>query len=298
MEHLEETIRKNKPNISKSSIKTYISLLKSLYYKHHPKESNFDLKWFDNQDEIIDILKDKKPSIRKTTIAAILTIIPDNNHKYKTLITSDIKATNELLLTQTKSETQAENWIDYSEVKSLYDIHYKKAKPLLKMKKEHLDTHDESVITDFIVLAVTCGIWFPPRRSLDWNMMKIRNFDTKTDNYLDIENKQFVFNIYKTAKFYNTQTVDIPSKFMKILKRFIVINNNDYLIVNGKNEPYTSQRMAQKLNFLFDGKISTSMLRHIYLTDKLKDVPKLAELTQLSKDMGHSIKQQLEYIKK
>ena len=298
MDNLEESIKKNKPNIAQSTIKTYKSILKNLFNKHHDKDDKFDIKWFDNQDEVINCLKDYEPSNRKTTISAILSIVPNNNEKYRQLIMKDIKTTNDKLLTQTKSEAQKENWIDYSEVKTLYEKYYEKCKPLFKRNKEDLDKHELSNMTDYLVLAITCGIWFPPRRSQDWILMKIRNFNNKTDNFLDVENKQFVFNIYKTSKFYETQRVDIPKQFFKMLKRYIGISNSDYLIVNAKNEPYSTQRMTQKMNMLFDGKISTSMLRHIYLTDKLKDIPKLTELTQLAEDMGHSVKQQLEYIKK
>lgn len=298
MDYLEETIKKNKPNIAQSTIKTYKSILKNLFNKHHDKDAKFDLKWFNNQDEVINCLKDNEPSNRKTTISAILSIVPNNNEKYRQLIMKDIQTTNDKLLTQNKSETQKENWIDYSEVQTLYNKYYEKCKPLFKRKREDLDKHELSNMTDYLVLALTCGFWFPPRRNQDWILMKIRNFNDKTDNFLDVENKQFVFNIYKTSKFYETQRVDIPKKFFKMLKRYIEISDSDYLIVNAKNEPYSTQRMTQKMNMLFDGKISTSMLRHIYLTDKLKDIPKLTELTQLAENMGHSVKQQLEYIKK
>jgi hypothetical protein len=61
----------------------------------------------------------------------------------------------------------------------------------------------------------------------------------------------------------------------------------------------TNVKLSQRLNKIFDGlKISTGLLRHIYLTEKLKDVPKLQELEQLASDMGHSLKEQLEYVKK
>jgi hypothetical protein len=115
---------------------------------------------------------------------------------------------------------------------------------------------------------------------------------------LDLKAGKFVFNIYKTSKFYDRQETPIPKPFKAILKKFVTLLNSDYLIVNNKNEPFTIQRLTQKLNGLLDGKISTSMLRHIFLSEKLKDVPKLTELENLSKEMGHSITQQLEYVKK
>jgi hypothetical protein len=52
------------------------------------------------------------------------------------------------------------------------------------------------------------------------------------------------------------------------------------------------------INAIFDGKISTSMLRHIFISDKLKDVPALKELKQMAQDMGHTVSEQLTYIKK
>jgi len=56
--------------------------------------------------------------------------------------------------------------------------------------------------------------------------------------------------------------------------------------------------LSQRLNKIFDGlKISTGMLRHIYISSKLKDVPKLQELEQMAHDMGHSVSEALEYIK-
>lgn len=299
MDDLEKTIRKNKPNISNSSVKTYKSLLKNLFYRHHDTNTKINMKWFEDEDNILNILRDVEPRLRKTTIAGLLTISNDNKfEKYRKLLSSDIQQTNDKLQEQTKSLTQSENWIDYSEVQNLYEKYYEKTKSIFKRNKSDINQKDILDMTDYIILAITCGIFFPPRRSLDWVRMKIRNYDEKTDNFLDLENKQFVFNIYKTAKFYDTQRVDIPSKFMKILKRFINIVDSDYLLVNRKGEPFTTQRMTQKMNQLFGGNISTSLIRHIYLSDKLKDIPKLTELTQLSKDMGHSVMQQLEYIKK
>ena len=297
MDTLEERLIKNKPNVSKSSIRTYKSILKNLYYRHHNKDDKMNLDWFDNQDNVIELLKDSPYASRRTTYASLIAVT-SNNDKYKIAHNNDAKKYTEFVNTQTKTPSQEENWIDYSEVQTLYDKYYEKAKPLLKMKKEDLNRHDESIITDFIVLSITCGIWFPPRRNLDWIMMKIRNFNDKTDNFLDLENKQFVFNIYKTAKFYDTQKVDIPKKFLKILKKFILINDSDYLLVNGKHEPYTTQRMTQKMNSLFHNKISTSMLRHIYLSDKLKDLPKLDELQKIATGMGHEIMTAFTYIKK
>lgn len=295
MELIEERIKSNKPNISASSIKTYRSLLKNLYYKHHDKETKMNCDWFDEQDTILDILKDKPPSTRKTYLASLLTV-SKNNDKYKALISKDIKETNEFNKTQKKTATQEENWKDFSQIKEIVDSHYEKIKSLLKSKE--LSKEEYAKLQDFIILALTTGVYIPPRRSQDWILMKWQNYDPKKENYMDLKAGKFVFNIYKTSKFYDQQETPIPKLLKTILKKFVSFSKSDFLIVNNKNEPFTIQRLTQKLNMLFDGKISTSMLRHIFLSEKLKSIPKLTELETLSNEMGHSVMQQLEYIKK
>jgi L-rhamnose isomerase len=51
-----------------------------------------------------------------------------------------------------------------------------------------------------------------------------------------------------------------------------------------------------RLNKLFGKNVSTSMLRHIWTSDKYKDMPSLKELTANAEAMGHSVAQHLEYI--
>jgi hypothetical protein len=64
-ENIKELIIKNKPNISKSSITTYLSILKNLYINVF-KDDKFDLDKFDNADKILSSLKDLEPNKRKT----------------------------------------------------------------------------------------------------------------------------------------------------------------------------------------------------------------------------------------
>lgn len=290
---MEEIIKKNKPAISANTLKTYKSLLKSLYLKKHDNVKDMNCDWFNNQEEIIKLLEDKPASSRKTTYAALIAIASDND-KYKTALLDDGKSYDKFIKSQTKTEAQTDNWKDFNEIKAVYDAMYLKVKPLLSMKE--LDSSEFKKLQDFIILSITSGIWFPPRRSTDWIDMKIKGeIDKAKDNY--IEKNKFVFNKYKTAKFYDKQEVEIPKGFKTILNKYLKLNQHEYLLVNEKGNKLTNVRLTQILNRIFGNKISTSMLRHIYLSDKLKDIPKLNELQQLASDMGHSISEQLEYVK-
>jgi len=290
---MEELLKKNKPSISASSLKTYKSLLKSLYYKDHEKTDEMNLAWFNKQDHIIDLLKDKAPSSRKTTYAALIAIA-DKHDKYQAALLDDGKTYDKFIKTQTKTEKQAENWKTFEEVKKTYDDMHAKVKPLLNAKE--LSLADYKKLQDFIILALTSGILIAPRRSMDWTNLKIKNVDRETGNY--IHKNEFVFNKYKTAKFYETQRVPIPKELKTILNKFIKLNPHEYLLTDDKGQQMTNVRLTQKLNRIFDKAISTSMLRHIYLTEQLKDVPALEKLEKMAADMGHSVGEALEYVKK
>jgi len=208
---------------------------------------------------------------------------------------SDGKEYQDFINTQTKTKTQEDNWKSFDEIKKIYDDMYVKIKPLLN-NKTNISKKDFKTLQDFMILALTTGVWINPRRSMDWCEMKINNIDKEHDNYID--KNFFVFNKYKTSKFYDEQRVEIPKGLRLIINKWIKLNSHDYLFVDNNNNKLSNVKLTQRLNSIFDGKISTSMLRHIFLTDKLKDIPALKELQDMAENMGHSVAEQLQYIKK
>lgn len=294
MSHLEELIREKKPTISLSSIRTYSSLLRTVYYLKHNTKDIKTLDWFNQQDEIIELLKDRSPFSRKTTLSALVAIASEND-KYKELIADDSETYRKYIEKQEKSETQKENWKSFPEVKAIYDEMYARAKPLLNSKSP-LGEKDRQTLQNFIVLALTCGVHIAPRRSTDWVKMKIKgDINEKEDNYM--AKTEFIFNHYKTSRFYNEQRIAIPKGLKTILTKWIKKNPHDYLLTDNKGQPITNVRITQILNSIFDSRISTSMLRHIYLSDKYKDMPSLVDMKQMAHDMGHSVAEALEYVK-
>lgn len=292
---LGEIIKKNRPALSPNSVKTYVSYLRNLYFKEHERGTEIDPKWFNNQEKIIELLKDKDPKIRKTIYASLIAVCDEeHSEKYKDLLMKDGKEYEEWVKRQEKTQKQKDNWKNAEDIYSVVDAYATKAKHILN--GDNIDNAEMKRVVDYIILAITTGRYFPPRRSQDWVEMRIRgDYDPNKDNY--ITKTHFVFNTYKTAKKYERQTVPIPKDFKPILMKYIKINPTDYLIFDTNKNKMTASKLTQKLNTIFDAKISTSMLRHIYLTSRLKDIPRLSELQDLAEEMGHSVEQQLEYIK-
>jgi integrase len=241
-------------------------------------------------------LKDIPPERRKTTLAALVVIVPDEiKDNYRNLMMTDIEESKSESVLQRKTEKQEANWVSQEEIKNVFDSLYKKVE---NITKKNMTIDAMTTYRDMILLALTSGIFIPPRRSLDWSELRLKGYDKKTENYL-LKNK-FIFNVYKTAKTYGQETIDIPENLQVLLRKYISLlpSSQEYLLVNKNGRKMTSVSIALALNKIFSKGVSVNMLRHSYLTEKYKDVPALNDMLTTAKQMGHSLGQAFEYVKK
>ena len=289
---LKQFINSKRPALASSSVITYASILRSLYYKvFHSKD--IDYAKFDESNTILEYLKDVTPNKRKTILSALFIIT--NNQKYKDQMMEDVRIYNKQVTTQEKTATQKLNSISTDEIEKIYKSLAKQAS--LLYKKEQLTNTDLQAIQNYIMIALLGGIFIPPRRSKDYVDFKIKNIDPKL-NYID--KKTMLFHSYKTAKFHGQQIIEIPPPLLKILKKWISVNPSDYLLMDTNMNPLTAVKITQRLNKIFCGKhIAINSLRHCYLTDKYSDTIKVndALANDLAK-MGSSMAQSKIYIQK
>jgi len=291
-ENIKELIIKNKPNISKSSITTYLSILKNLYINVF-KDDKFDLDKFDNADKILSSLKDLEPNKRKTILAALVVIT--DNKKYRDQMMKDIEEYKSNESKQIKSEKQTDSWVDTSEIDDIYEAMTKNVSILYK--KKDLSMTDFQEIQNYIILCVLSGKFIPPRRSKDFVDFKIKNIDKEKDNFLD-KNKMY-FNSYKTSSTYGQQVVDIPIQLKNILNKWIKINPTEYLLFDSNMNKLSSVKLNQRLNKLFNKKCSVNQLRHTYLTNKFSHtIKEKEEIKDTMQDMGSSSNMLQTYVKK
>lgn len=290
-EQIKELIIKNKPNISKSSVSTYLSILKNLYINVF-KDDKFDLKNFENADKILHCLKDLEPNKRKTILASLVVIT--DNKKYRDQMLKDIEAYTSNESKQLKNDKQYESWLDTSEIDDTYKTMEQVVKHLYK--KKELTMSDLQEIQNYIILCVLSGKFIPPRRSKDYVDFKIKDIDHDKDNY--IEKKNMIFNSYKTSSTYHRQELPIPVDLMKILNKWIKVNPTDYLFFDSNGKKLTNVKLTQRLNKIFGKKASVNQLRHTYLSNKYQDTIKLnKEMEDDMKAMGSSRNQEKIYIK-
>jgi hypothetical protein len=284
-----EVLRVNRPNLSTSSLKTYSSVLRNLQ-KNMKGEG---IEWFsENVTSILDYLKEKTAQTKKTSLSALFVLTKEQ--RYKDVMVQVMKLVNETDKSQKKNYKQDKNWMSVKEINDIYDGILVKIKPMLSGKS----ILNESMMMEFLLVSFLGGVvkGLAPRRSQDYSELKIRNYDTKKDNYY--KSGKFYFNIYKTASKYGLQIIDVPKELDIILKKWIKMNTNDYMLYSTNKNKLSSPQISRILNKVFDKNVSTSMLRHIYLTNIYKDLPALEKMEELSSQMGHSLLQGLEYIKR
>lgn len=285
-----ETISKKRPNISKSSLTTYSYIIRSLYDKIF-KDDKYELSKFDiESDKVLEFLKSDPPNIRKTKLAALV-VITDNNG-YRELMLNDIKEYNK---EHSKQEKKTENWVDKSEIIDIFKKLEHNAK--LIFKKNDISNSDLQEYQNYVIIALLGGLFIPPRRSLDYVNLKIKNENKIFDNYID--NGHFIFNSYKTAKVYGQQQVKITKELKNILKKWMTINPTEYLLFDSSLNKLTNVKLTQRLNKILGKKASVNQMRKTYLSDKYGDtIDTKNELEEDFKLMGSSILQENIYIKK
>lgn len=296
---LVDILKANRPKLSDSTLKTYQSIINSLYRKMHMhRDGSLEdvYKFFiDEPQKVLEFLKDTTANNRKTILAAlvVLCIGHDCVEPYRNQMLKDAEISNQQQRLQRKSDTQKESWISQKEILRLYRSLERKVMPLWKIPNPTKTQRD--LLQDYVILSLY--VLIPPRRLMDYTQFKVRNINKETDNYMD--KRTFIFNKYKTANKYKTQQVNIPPKLKTIVDKWSRRHTSDYLLVDDNDKQFTAPKLTLRLNRIFGGrKISVNQLRHTFITDNvLKDLPALAQLDKIAKDMGHSVDEAMLYKK-
>jgi hypothetical protein len=305
---LEHVIKTNRPNVSLSSIKTYLSSIKSISKAiDKPLASVEDILKY--SDEIFKHLESQKLNVRKTKLSAFIVALDKGKTKnddetdkvlvkYRRQITSDGAKNDERETKQELTDSQKANFISWEEVKKVYTDLKTEAEPLFKL--DRLTIGQFKKLQNYVLLSMY--VLIPPRRSLDYADFKLRNYKVTDDNYMLIKGKKrvatFIFNKYKNSSRLGSQTLEVPPAVKLIIQKWTEKNPYDWLIVNGKGNHVTQSKINEILNDIFGKRIGSSMLRHIYITYKYGSVD-LQDMKDTAEAMGSSdIERTLKYVSK
>jgi hypothetical protein len=281
---IQSVLRKNKPDVAESSIKTYSNIVGKLckILELHFEDDVF----VKNKAKVMEHLKNVPISTQRSVISAIIAIHPDEH--FKELLDRANSDYNAQKATGEATQKERDNWVSQDDIaEKLNEL--KRLSKSVSSKKEKT-SKDYQTLQNYIILALTGGQFIPPRRLADFTNLKINNINLSTDNYIKDHNI-LILNIYKTSGIYGEQEIHLPRKLVKIIHDFLEQTNHinrEYLLFDNYYQPMTSVKLNQRLNSIFDGKkVSTNNIRHSYLTEKFGENYQLMKNT--ASMMGTSI---------
>ena len=307
MPNIEENIRKSR-TIKKSSLNTYLSALKTLKKKIEPNEpitllnTNF-LKNYD--DVMIHINKEPKITSQKNKLTAILVALNGDDPKPQKLIDKYGKTLKELsdkyvafLQKQKKTDTQKINWIEYDELIGVINDIMTEVKLRKISSKKELTTKEYDILQQLLILRTY--IAFPLRNDFaDMKILTIKQYnelekeEKDNHNYLILNprnKKEFRINQFKNQKYIGSKILEIPQKLNRVINLWLKHNKSGwYLTKCDRKTPMSPNGITKYLNKIFQKhtkkKISTSMIRHIVISNMLKDEPSLAQKEEKNKQI-------------
>jgi hypothetical protein len=289
-----ETILENK-KLAPSSMKLY----NANFMKLNDGKPVLTFKFLIDIPTIIDKIKDYKPNTQRNYLIAITSLMGDlskNNPKkyaraYKDYSALLDKYNTELKDQTAKTDTEKDNWLT-PEKKAEVISSCEAILPEVA-KKRKITENQYNRLLECVVLSLYTKV--PPRRNQDYQFMRVvSSYNPELPNetnYLDLQNKKFIFNKYKTQGAYKQQVQEIPEDLFDILKLYLKLkpkNSTNDFITDYEGSPFIQiNSITRILNKIFDAKVGASMLRKLYLSDKYSKV--MEDLKADTSAMGTSV---------
>ena len=262
--------------LSESTLKTYSSILYNIIKK---LDLPMEMKSFDQTSKILEhISQNDKPQTRKTSLAGLFVLTGDS--KYQNQMVTDIKIVNENYKERKMSPERKAKIKTPDELKIINN-------ELISKYKKSKNSED---LNNVVISVLMSGVYLPPRR-LEYALVKTKDFNKKTDNYI-VKNKVHL-NQYKTAAKYGEQIVELPKEIMPYINKAVKSNQSGFLLETKAEKPYTSSSLSKKLTALFG--VGADLLRSSYINYNLYDDNLLKKLESTAEAMGNSVASQKKY---
>jgi hypothetical protein len=208
--------------------------------------------------------------------------------KYKNL--QEAKHTTEL--GNTLTENQSKNYVSWESILAV--------QKLLKAKAETFQSFQDYLIVSLYTLNA-------PVRADYANMKIVKNLcksiNSKT-NYLVLQNNPyFIFNVYKTSKFYGQKKCEIGIELRRIISEWFQKYNRSqkFLLIHADGTPMDENDLVIRIRKIFRkviGKdVGINILRHSFINSLADMLAVSKKLEKISKDMHHNMEMQLKYQK-
>ena len=292
-------IEKQLEGLSPKTINMYLAKLRILNGNQPLKNLTFLKNVKAISEKLGSIQNDNTRKSYTASIVAVLNRQEDKasktaNEKYKSMFLKERSIFTDKQALGEKSETQKENWMSQDEIAAIHKELDDKVNAI--ENKSKLTEKEHKLVEDWLLLSLY--VLQPPRRNMDYYMMKFGLGDDKNFNYVCLDKGVYHFNNFKTSK-YGVEEIEIPDNMKSILKQYLELTGlkaGDFVLFQKDTRRTSSNIITKALNRILGKKVGSSMMRHIYLSNKYGDVKD--EQTNDAEFMSHSKTMQGNYVLK
>lgn len=292
-------IEKQLEGLSPKTINMYLAKLRILNGNQPLKNLTFLKNVKAISEKLGSIQNDNTRKSYTASIVAVLNRQEDQaskkaNEKYKSMFLKERSIFTDKQALGEKSETQKENWMSQDEIAAIHKELDDKVNAI--ENKSKLTEKEHKMVEDWLLLSLY--VLQPPRRNMDYYMMKFGLGDDKNFNYVCLDKGMYHFNNFKTSK-YGVEEIEIPDKMKSIFKQYLELTGlkaGDFVLFQKDTRRTSSNIITKALNRILGKKVGSSMMRHIYLSNKYGDVKE--EQTNDAEFMSHSKTMQGNYVLK
>lgn len=198
-----------------------------------------------------------------------------------------IKRYNDNKVLISANDNERKNYISYEDIE--------------KKRDEYYDMLiNEFTVNDIYYIILALYTYIPPLRSEDYcNTVLYFNYhevpeDERKENYLCLTNNVLVIKNGKTSDVHGPRVLNVPKNLCYQLKLFKIKSNSKYVICNKSGDKLSSAYFTKLSNDAIGKKVSSSMMRKIYVSKKIIDENKNAkDRIEIAKQMGHTVNTQM-----
>jgi len=300
---IKDSIREFKPDSKEITLEGHARKIRIMYEKFAVKRSLME--YLSVPKEVIENIEEKYSKI--TTISGVICSIftylkavkadekiIDYFYKKYIGLKREINKINDL---NEKTEIEEKNWITQAEVKQRIDY----LKTYLDIKHNSFDNFQQYLVLNLYFLIT-------PLRN-DYARVEVFNKfeEDYPGNSIALDTKKLTLNEYKTSKTYGRKTIVLPDELVDIVAKWIIIREKIHpeligrkeLLFNLKLTPMNQVNLTMYLNKIFGRRVSSTMLRKSYLSERFPVNESIFDMKELAGNMCHSIRdQQSSYRKK
>ena len=299
--------------LSDSTISLYVHTIKRIAHDFTGREFE-SIEFLKDATELVEWLKSRKSSaVLKTALSVCIVlcspsrpgdVTPSYEHAWQ-VYQGELSTLNKTLasvsIEQFRSDKQIRNWQSWSDVERV-PLYWKK-----KLEKRGFDFCNPDIPFDKMYMKTLADLqkyvvtsiytMIPPRR-LEYRSMKWKDCTVGDIEYPSKGNwcvmtpvkSFFVFNVYKTARKFGSQIIELPRNLYAVLKVWFAVRKTPWLLFNQHYTPYTGSAFCNYVQRCFSPlgvqNFGATMARSTYLSYKYK-----AQKKERKKDaemMAHS----------